>query len=116
MYLKSANAGRALAVVLCAFELVAQDKRPPEKLTFSTNNNRLGNVTFNHAAHVKRVNGDCAACHPKLFPQDAKAPLNFKPAIHKTAENEKTSCGSCHRPGGMSFESKGNCGKCHTRS
>ncbi len=103
-------------VVLGALGSLAQDKKAPEKLVFTTTNNRLGNVTFNHAAHVKRVNGDCAACHPKLFQEDAKAPLNFKPAIHKTAENEKMSCGACHRPGGMSFETKANCGKCHMRS
>ena len=55
-------------------------------------------------------------CHDKLFKQDAKAPLNFKAAIHKTAEAEKTSCGACHHPGGTAFETKGNCAKCHVKS
>ena len=66
--------------------ILAQDKKPPEKLSFATKN---GNVTFDHAAHVKRANGDCAACHDKLFKQDAKAPLNFKAGLHKTAEAAK---------------------------
>lgn len=102
-----------LAVVLGSIGMLAQDKKPPEKLTFTTKN---GNVTFDHAAHIKRANGDCAACHPKLFQQDAKAPLNYKAGMHKTAESGHTSCGACHGPGGKAFESKGNCGKCHVKS
>jgi c(7)-type cytochrome triheme protein len=92
----------------------AQDKilTPPEKLTFTTKN---GNVTFDHAAHLKREKGDCTVCHEKLFQRDAKAPLNFKAGLHKTAEAAQTSCGSCHRPGGASFETKGNCAKCHMK-
>ena len=92
--------------------ILAQDKKPPEKLSLATKN---GNVTFDHAAHVKRANRDCAACHDKLFKQDAKAPLNFKAGLHKTAEAAKTSCGACHGPGGTAFESKGNCAKCHVK-
>ncbi|HEY1758711.1 MAG TPA: c(7)-type cytochrome triheme domain-containing protein [Bryobacteraceae bacterium] len=95
-----------------AIGLVAQDKKAPEKLTFVTKN---GNVTFDHAAHLKRANGDCTVCHDKLFAKDAKAPLNFKAALHKTAETDKTSCGSCHHAGGVAFESKGNCAKCHVK-
>jgi len=87
-------------------------KTPPTKLTFVTKN---GNVTFDHTAHVTREKGDCTACHPKLFMQDSKAPLNYKPALHKTAEMDKTSCGSCHRAGGAAFESKANCAKCHVK-
>ena len=93
--------------------LLAQDKTPPTKLTFQAKN---GNVTFDHAAHMKREKGDCKVCHPSLFPQDAKAPLNFKAAMHKTAEEKHTSCGSCHHPGGAAFETKGNCNKCHVRA
>jgi len=92
--------------------LFAQNKSAPEKLTFVTKN---GNVTFDHAAHTKRANGDCTVCHDKLFKQDAKAPLNFKAGIHKPAETAKTSCGDCHTPGGKAFESKGNCAKCHVK-
>lgn len=106
----------ALAFASGVPALLAQEKKPPEKLTFTTNGNRLGNVTFNHLAHVKRAKGDCTACHPKLFQEDAHAALNYKPGIHKTAELEKTACGSCHRSEGIAFETKGNCGKCHTRS
>jgi c(7)-type cytochrome triheme protein len=97
-----------------ALGVLAQDtkKAPPEKITFTTKN---GNVTFDHATHLKRANGDCSACHDKLFKQDAKAPLNFKAGVHRTAETDKTSCGSCHHAGGAAFESKGNCAKCHMK-
>jgi c(7)-type cytochrome triheme protein len=92
--------------------LQAQDKKAPEKLTFTAKN---GNVVFNHAAHVKLAKGDCKTCHDNLFKEDAKAPLNFKPSMHKTAEADKTSCGFCHHSGGLAFESKGNCAKCHVK-
>ena len=98
--------------LLGTFALMGQQKSPPAKLTFTTKN---GNVTFDHAAHVMREKGDCAACHPKLFMQDAKAPLNYKAGLHKTAETGMTSCGSCHHAGGAAFESKGNCNKCHMK-
>jgi len=98
---------------LSAFGIFAQEKKtPPAKLTFTAKN---GNVTFDHAAHVMRAKGDCNSCHDSLFKQDAKAPLNFKPNIHKTAEKNMTSCGFCHRAGGMAFETKGNCNKCHMK-
>jgi c(7)-type cytochrome triheme protein len=110
---------RTLIVCLLAVGLggmlgiIAQEKKAaPEKLTFTTKN---GNVTFDHAAHLKRAKGDCSTCHETLFKQDAKAPLNFKAALHKTAETEKTSCGSCHHPAGPAFETKGNCAKCHVK-
>ncbi len=89
--------------------LLAQ--KPPEKLVFPT---KMGNVTFNHAAHVMRANGNCMTCHDKLFPQ-SNAPLNFKANMHKTAEDSKTSCGACHVAGGAAFEVKGNCAKCHVK-
>ena len=88
-------------------------KAPPEKLTFVTKN---GPVTFDHATHLKRANGDCSACHEKLFKQDSKAPLNSKAGLHKPAEMDQTSCGFCHHAGGAAFESKGNCAKCHVKS
>ena len=94
--------------LLGASGLLAQEA----KLTFTTKN---GNVTFDHAAHIKRAGGDCSACHDKLFMKDAKAPLNYKAGLHKTAETQKASCGACHNPGGMAFESKGNCAKCHVK-
>lgn len=81
-------------------------------LVFNTKN---GNVTFNHEAHLTRAKGDCKTCHETLFKQDSKAPLNYKAALHKTAEMDKTACGSCHRAGGAAFESKANCAKCHVK-
>lgn len=92
--------------------ILAQEKKAPDKLVFPT---KMGNVTFDHAAHVKRANNDCKACHVKLFEESAKTPLNFKAAMHKTAETAQTSCGACHHPAGTAFESKGNCGKCHVK-
>jgi c(7)-type cytochrome triheme protein len=99
----------AFAIALSFGVLYAQ--KPPEKLSFAS---KMGNVTFDHAAHVKRANNNCAACHDKLFPM-SNAPLNFKAALHKTAEAAKTSCGGCHTPGGAAFETKGNCAKCHVK-
>ena len=91
----------------------AADK-PPEKLVFAT---KMGNVTFQHAKHLERAKNDCKVCHDKLFQQSAKAPLNYKAAMHKTAETGKTSCGACHVAGGSAFASAGNCAnsKCHVK-
>lgn len=92
--------------------LAAQEPKPPQKLVFET---KMGAVTYDHAAHVKRAKGDCKVCHDKLFQQSAKAPLNFKAGMHKPAEAAKTSCGACHHAGGTAFETKGNCAKCHVK-
>jgi c(7)-type cytochrome triheme protein len=106
-------AALAALAVIGGLALIAQDKTPPAKVVFEA---KTGNVTFNHAAHAKREKGDCKVCHDKLFPQ-SKAPINYKAAMHKTAETNKTACGSCHRAGGTAFESKGNCtnSKCHVK-
>jgi c(7)-type cytochrome triheme protein len=98
-------------VTLGGLALLAQPK-PPEKLVFNT---KQGNVTFDHAAHLKRAKDDCKTCHDKLFKQSKTEPLNYKAGLHKTAETAKMSCGSCHTPGGAAFESKGNCAKCHVK-
>ncbi len=91
----------------------AQDaKEPPDKLVFKA---MLGAVTFDHAKHVESAEGDCTTCHEKLWPQDAKAPLNFKEKMHQTAEAGKTSCAACHHADGPSFASKGNCKRCHVK-
>jgi c(7)-type cytochrome triheme protein len=87
-------------------------EKAPDKLVFEA---KMGKVTFNHASHAAGQKGNCAACHTKLFPQDAAAPLNFKPKLHATAEAEKTSCGACHNPNGPAFAVKGNCAKCHVK-
>ncbi len=109
-----------MKTMLCLFAAAAllvsaQEKKAPAKLTFAA---KTGAVTYDHAAHAKREKNDCKVCHDKLFKQDAKAPLEYKPAMHKTAEANKTSCGSCHRAGGQAFETKGNCanGKCHVKA
>jgi len=107
----------AIGIFLTVFGLAAieaQEKKAPEKITFTV---KLGNVAFDHAAHVKRENGNCKVCHPGLFAEDSKAPLSFKPP-HSNQENKKMSCGFCHRAGGVAFETKGNCtnGKCHIKT
>jgi c(7)-type cytochrome triheme protein len=99
-----------LALVAGIESLLAQ--KPPEKVVFQT---KMGNVTFDHAAHLKRANNDCKTCHTALFKMSATEPINFKANMHKTAEAAKTSCGACHTPGGASFETKGNCAKCHVK-
>ncbi|MGO9095653.1 MAG: c(7)-type cytochrome triheme domain-containing protein [Bryobacteraceae bacterium] len=99
--------------VVCLLSVSAQEVKPPTKLVFQT---KMGNVTYDHAAHLKRAKGDCKMCHDKLFQQSAKAPLNFKPGMHKPAEANKTSCGACHTAGGMAFPTAGNCAKCHVKT
>jgi len=79
--------------------VMAQDKKPPERLVFR---NKGGDVTFTHAAHISREKGECATCHEKLWPQSAAEPLK-----------NSDGCKSCHRTGGKAFEMKGNCAKCH---
>lgn len=68
---------------------------------------KVGNVTFDHVAQAKREKNACDVCHSELFAQDAKAPVAFK-SPHKKPEEANPSCGSCHRAGGASFETKGN--------
>ena len=95
------------------FGVFAQpEKKTSTTLVFKAKN---GNVTFNHSEHVMRANGDCKTCHSSLFREDAGTPLNYKANVHKSAEMNMTSCGSCHRAGGTAFESKGNCNKCHMK-
>jgi c(7)-type cytochrome triheme protein len=98
--------------LLCGRGAAADDKKPPEKLIFQA---KPGKVTFNHAAHLKRENNNCKVCHNKLFQESAKAPLDYKAAMHKSAETAKTSCAFCHSAGAKAFESKGNCAKCHVK-
>jgi hypothetical protein len=76
---------------------LAQEKKTPAKLTFTA---YPGNVTFNHAEHVKRVGGECTFCHDKPWPQSSTAPLNYKWAEHNIAEGSHTSCGKCQHAGG----------------
>ncbi len=102
-----------LAVVLTLGTLQAQQKKAPDKLVFKS---KFGAVTFLHAKHTDREKGDCKVCHDVLWPQDAKAPLNYAAGMHKPAEAKKTSCAACHVAGGKSFASTGNCNKCHVKA
>jgi len=77
----------------------AQDKKPPEKLVFP---NKGGDAIFTHATHIDREKGECATCHPKLWPQSSQEPL-------KSSDG----CKTCHHANGAAFEMKGNCVKCH---
>ncbi len=103
----------AVAVVVTGLLAVAAETGP-EKLVFTT---KMGNVTFLHAKHNDRAKGDCKVCHDKLWPESAKAPLNYKEGMHKPAETKRTSCGACHYPKGPAFSSVGNCtnSKCHVK-
>jgi len=86
--------------------------KAPDKMVFKA---KTGDVTYDHKKHSDREKGKCETCHPKVFPQ-SKAPLNFKAAMHKTAETAKSSCATCHVAGGTAFASKGNCTKCHVKA
>lgn len=98
-------------LVLSATSSVPLLMAQPPKIVFAA---KTGSVTFDHAAHLDRAQSDCGACHDKLFPQSSAA-LNYKGAMHKTAEAAKTACAGCHYAGGPAFETKGNCGKCHVK-
>jgi c(7)-type cytochrome triheme protein len=87
----------------------AQPGDPPETILIPS---KYGDVTYTHKKHLDRVNGDCAMCHTKLFPQ-ALAPLNYKKALHRVAEADRTSCASCHAIGGSAFAADSNCIRCH---
>jgi c(7)-type cytochrome triheme protein len=104
-------AGTMIAFAVAMGTILAEDKKPPEQITYEA---KPGPVTFDHAKHAERVKGDCKACHDAIFHED-KAPLNYKESTHKKAESEKKSCAACHVAGGTAFESKGNCQKCHVK-
>jgi len=100
-----------IVAVSTAVVIVLSAAEAPAKIVFES---KMGNVTFDHAAHSKRVKEDCKVCHDKLFPQ-SRAPLNYKEGMHKPAEAKRISCGACHRPGGEAFQSQGNCNRCHVK-
>ena len=74
---------------------------------------RLGPAKFDHPRHVTLNKNDCQSCHNRIFPL-AKGLLNYADNLHRTAEQNKTSCGACHRESGTAFATKDNCLKCHT--
>lgn len=112
----------ALALLVLFAAVVVSQAEPPwrakdapkasEKLVFAA---KPGAVTFLHAKHAERLKGDCKACHPVPFKQDAKAPLNYKAGLHKTAEKAKASCAACHVATGTAFATANNCTKCHQK-
>lgn len=102
----------ALMTFVSSMAPAFQEPKAPDKVVFKAKN---GDVTYDHKKHVDRAKNDCATCHPKVFPQ-SKAPINFKAAMHKTAEAAKTSCATCHVEKGTAFASKGNCTKCHAKA
>ena len=99
-------------IISCFLALAAETG--PDKLVFQA---KVGNVTYDHAKHLERAKGDCKECHDKLWPQSAKAPLNYKTGMHRPAETKKISCGACHVAGGSAFATAGNCtnSKCHVK-
>jgi c(7)-type cytochrome triheme protein len=92
--------------------LFGAEEKASEKIVFETKN---GNVTFLHQKHSEQDKEKCKACHDKLWPQKKGVALGYKAGVHKVAETKGTSCGACHKPKGVAFESKGNCVKCHAK-
>src|ERR1017187_8738017 len=89
-----------IAVTLVGSATVAAwDEKPQERLVFQ---NKGGDVTFTHAAHINREKGECATCHEKLWPQSAAEPLK-----------NSDGCKTCHRAEGRASETKGKGVKCH---
>lgn len=97
------------APVIKADAPLRTDIPPPETIVFD---NKYGKSVFTHKLHYERVNGDCAVCHNKIFPQ-SRAPINYGKAQHRVAEAEGTACAYCHRVGGTSFAADSHCVKCH---
>lgn len=83
---------------------------PPDTIQFPS---EYGNVTFTHQKHFERVKGDCATCHPAVFPQALEALTNYGKARHRVAEEYKTSCATCHGIQGTAFAAERNCQRCH---
>ena len=82
---------------------------PPDTIVFD---NKYGRSIFTHKLHYERVNGDCSACHPKIFPQSREA-IKYGKAMHRAAEATGAACAACHRVGGTTFAADSNCIKCH---
>lgn len=117
---KNAAAGEAPAAAVAApggpsgtaADADVFSKTPPDTILFESP--KEGNVTFTHKQHYERVKGDCSVCHNKVFPQ-SRAPINYKKALHRVAEADRTSCAYCHAVGGSAFAADSNCTKCHMK-
>ncbi|HEY6193809.1 MAG TPA: c(7)-type cytochrome triheme domain-containing protein [Candidatus Eisenbacteria bacterium] len=79
--------------------------RGPKPIRFQPSDVSPGPVTFAHATHVK---GECAQCHPRLFPMKSSA-ANLREGMH-----EAGACGACH-DGKQAFgvEDERACARCH---
>ncbi len=73
---------------------------------------RIGPARFDHERHVELAEGSCQTCHNEVFPL-TRGLLNYADNLHRTAEANQTSCGSCHRPTGTAFAAEDNCLQCH---
>ena len=115
---------RILVVMIAgvfAVVLAAVAGTPPTKVTFEA---KLGKVTFDHAAHTKKLGpkkcnvchhtakidgsnaAKCSSCHQKAASEkDGKKVPKLKDAMHKT-------CKDCHKK-----EKKGptKCKECHKK-
>jgi c(7)-type cytochrome triheme protein len=80
--------------------VAAQDQKPRETIVFPATQ---GEVTFLHAKHIERENGDCAGCHDKLWTQTTEPLKNSQ------------GCHTCHKPDGKAFSARdrSNCERCH---
>ena len=105
---KTAPAGTSAQPYMVAQPAVT-DGAPPDTIVIKS---PYGEVAFTHKKHYERLNNDCTACHPKVFPQSL-ADLNYRKASHRAAEASMTSCASCHSIGNSAFAADSNCVKCH---
>jgi c(7)-type cytochrome triheme protein len=97
--------GRARAARADAADGRAAAFHGPEPIRFPASAVSPGRVTFDHATHAK---GECAECHPRLFPM--KAATSSPPdGMHQTG-----ACGACH-DGKRAFavEDQQSCARCH---
>ena len=96
----------AVALVsVAAMSVVADDKGPAEiKLPA-----KMGEVTFNHAAHQGRV-ADCATCHHQGAGTACRSCHGVKADAPKAKDAFHTRCKGCHK------EQNGptKCKQCHT--
>jgi c(7)-type cytochrome triheme protein len=90
---------------------ISKEGSPPDTILFPS---KYGDVTFTHKNHYERLGSDCSMCHTKVFPQSLE-PLNYKKALHRAAEADRSSCAFCHAVGGTSFAADSNCIKCHAQ-
>jgi len=83
----------------------------PARFELSTG---LGEVPFDHGEHVDLAEGDCTACHNRLFPM-SRGEVGFGGADgHAASIEAQSSCAGCHVAGGEAFPVENQCARCHT--